>query len=369
MPQVSIILSSLNHARFLPEAIESVLQQTFSDFELFIIDDASEDDSWDVIRRYQDSRIIAIRNPQRMRGAYGFNKIIQDRAQGEFIAIHHSDDVWAQEKLEKQIDFLKAHPEVAVVFTHVQLIDELGQSFADEKHFYYSLFDQQNRSRFEWLNKFFLRGNCLCHPSALIRRSELLQTGLYDRRLGQLTDFDLWVRLCFQSEIWILEEKLTKFRILDNEGNQSGNRKESKSRIGNEWPLILQHYLQYCDEKSFSQIFPNMQEPRSENHWQFLLAMMALKSDDEVKKKFGLNLLYTLYADSKVAKDLYEKHNFGYNDLIALSGEVDPFYNEELLRLRSGLKVIKESWWWKFCTPIRVLEKVCKNLIIQIKSR
>lgn len=369
MPKVSVILSSLNHARFLPEAIESVLQQTFTNFELFIIDDASEDDSWEIICRYQDPRIIAIRNLKRMRGAYGFNEVIQHRAQGEFIAIHHSDDVWAPQKLEKQVAFLQRHAEAAVVFTQVHLIDEHGLPFEDGKHAYYSLFNQRNRSRYEWLNHFFLHGNCLCHPSVLARRNQLLQVGLYDRRLGQLTDLDLWVRLCFQLEIHILQEALIKFRILNHEANQSGNREEARNRIRNEWSVVLGRYLHCCDEETFFKIFPGIKGRYVQNHWPFLLAIMALDTDEEAKKSTGLNLLYRLFEDCKTAETILEKHDFGYTDLIALSGEIDPFYTNEILRLRSELSIIKGAWWWKLCAPFRVCDNVCKKLINQMKSK
>jgi len=365
MPQVSVLLSSFNHARFLPEAIESVLQQTFSDFELYIIDDASQDESWEIICRYKDPRVIPIRNSQRMRGAYGLNEVAKYHARGEFIAIHHSDDVWEREKLEKQIAFLKNHSTVAAVFTLVDLIDEEGVPLVNKKHFYYSLFNQPNRSRYEWLNHFFFYGNCLCHPSVIIRKSELLLAGRYDRRLGQLTDLDLWVRLCFQSEIWVLQEKLTKFRILDQQANQSGLKKETHCRIRNEWPLVLNNYLQRCDEETFFQIFPQMLNRSTDSHWPFLLAIAGLESDDEMKKSFGLNLIYSLLSDSMTARLILEKHSFDYPDLIALSGEVDPFHGKEIFRLHSELMEIKRVWWWKLCAPFRVSSK----LISMLKSK
>lgn len=368
MPQVSVILSSLNHARFLPEAIESVLQQTFTDFEFFIIDDASEDNSWEIICRYQDPRIIAIRNPKRMRGAYGFNEVIHNRAQGEFIAIHHSDDAWAPQKLEKQVAFLLEHAEMAGVFTQAQLIDEHGLPFENETHAYHALFNQHNRHRYAWLKHFFLHGNCLCHPSVLARRGQLLQAGLYDRRLGQLTDLDLWVRLCFQSEIHILQEALIKFRILNREANQSGNREEARSRIRHEWSVVLERYLHRCDEEIFLKIFPELKESSPQSHWPFLLAMMALDTNEEAKKSIGMNLLYSLFEDCRTAETIFEKHHFGYTDLIALSGKIDPFYTNEILSLRSELSIIKRSWWWKLCAPIRVCDNFCKKLINHMRS-
>ena len=104
-PKVSVILTSFNHAKYLREAIDSVLNQTFTHFELIIWDDASSDNSWEIIQSYQDPRIKAFRNDVQRRGIYGINKAISEVAQGEFIAIHHSDDVWEFAKLDKQIAY------------------------------------------------------------------------------------------------------------------------------------------------------------------------------------------------------------------------------------------------------------------------
>ena len=92
MPKISVILTSFNHAKYLREAIESTLNQTFTDFELIIWDDASCDNSWEVINEYNDPRIKRFRNDIQRRGGWGMNKAITEIASGKYIAIHHSDD-------------------------------------------------------------------------------------------------------------------------------------------------------------------------------------------------------------------------------------------------------------------------------------
>jgi len=163
--KVSVILTSYNHEKYLREAIESVLNQSFSDFELIIWDDASTDSSWEIINSYTDNRIRGFRNETNSRGT--INKSLL-KARGEYIAIHHSDDIWEPSKLEKQVAFLDANPETGAVFTQALIIDENGDLFKDESHFYYKIFEQPVRSRYEWLNFFFFNGNALCHPSVLV---------------------------------------------------------------------------------------------------------------------------------------------------------------------------------------------------------
>ena len=126
MPKVSIILTSYNHEKYINETIDSILNQTFTDYELIIWDDASSDNSWQIIQSYTDPRIKIFRNNETRRGIYGINKAISEIASGNYIAIHHSDDVWEIDKLQKQIDFLDNNPEYGAVFTWAQIIDENG---------------------------------------------------------------------------------------------------------------------------------------------------------------------------------------------------------------------------------------------------
>lgn len=363
-PRVTIILSSLNHSRFIGEAIQSVLDQTFTDFELFIIDDCSEDNSWQVIQSFNDPRITAIRNPVRLRGAYGYNETIRYQAKGEFIAIHHSDDLWSSTKLEKQVIFLDEYKDVGAVFTQVDLITEDNKSFSNPNHYYHTAFRQENRNRFEWLRYFFLEGNCLCHPSVMARRQVMIDAGLYDRRLGQITDFDLWVRICLRHQIHILDEKLTKFRIREGNANQSGETSSMLVRSRNEWPIVLGRFLSIDSEAIFFSVFPEMRNIAhpSENNLLFLLAIRATETDTAFRVQFGLQTLYVLMADDRIAAELKEKYGFGYIELITLSERIDPFHNNELSKMISYLRTlqnevtrVKSTISWRITSPLRVV--------------
>ena len=156
MPKISVILTSFNHEKYIAETIDSVLAQTFTDFELIIWDDLSADRSWDIIQSYRDPRIRVFRNEERRRGFYGINRAITEVASGKYIAIHHSDDVWEPDKLELQHAFLESHPHIGAVFSNARAIDEDSQPFDDAQHVYANIFNQPNRSRQQWLHHFFM---------------------------------------------------------------------------------------------------------------------------------------------------------------------------------------------------------------------
>ena len=258
--KVSIILTSYNHAKFLREAINSVLSQTYTEFDLIIWDDGSTDESWQIINSYSDPRIRAFKNETVERGA-PIRNVISAVETGEYIAIHHSDDIWEPQKLEKQVAFLDTHPEIGAVFTWAQIIDEHGLPLVDKSHYYYEIFDQPNRTRYEWLNFFFYHDNALCHPSLLIRKACYDDCGLYRYGLAQLGDFDMWVRLCLKYEIHVISEKLVRFRVRANAMNASaGNRPDARIRHLFETLPIYENFRNIKDSKDFQKIFPPSQK-------------------------------------------------------------------------------------------------------------
>lgn len=338
MPKVSIILTSYNHADYLREAIDSVISQTFGDYELIIWDDASSDDSWEIISSYKDSRIRIFRNEKQMRGIYGINKAITEVAQGEYIAIHHSDDIWEVEKLYKQVAYLDSHPETGAVFTLVRLINEDGEPFKDENHGYYNIFDQPNRNRHDWLRFFFTQGNALCHPSILVRKSCYADCGSYRYGFGQVPDIDMWIRLCMKYEIHILQDSLIRFRIRNNEANTSGDRPESRARGYYESYCVLLNYLDISTFDELRKIFPEADKYRRDEgeNLIFIISMIALELKPfSYSELFGLNHLFELMQNSKDALLIKQIYDFDYMDFIRLTGEHDPF-NISAIRKRDS---------------------------------
>jgi glycosyltransferase involved in cell wall biosynthesis len=331
MPNVSVILTSFNHGKYIREAIDSVLNQSFTDFELIIWDDASTDDSWSVISSYSDSRIKAFRNEENKRPIFGVIKAISEVATGEYIAIHHSDDVWEFDKLEKQVAFLDAHAEVGAVFTNALAIAEDSSPLADEKHFYSSIFEQPNRTRHEWLRHFFTRGNALCHPSLLIRKSCYGDCGLYRFGFAQVGDFDMWIRLCLKHEIHVLPEKLVRFRVRDNEANASGNRPEARIRVLFEFYKLLQNYRKINSFDDLVKVFPsaNKYYRKMDTDMYFVLGMVSLEEKPfTVTQLFGQDLLFEAISDPKRAANIKRQYDFDYKSFIALTGQNDVFFRE-----------------------------------------
>lgn len=374
-PRVSIVLSSFNHGRFVAEAIQSVLDQTFDDFELFVIDDCSADESWDVIRRFTDPRLHAVRNDSRMRGAFGFNQTIRERTRGEFVAIHHSDDAWLPDKLATQVAILDREPGTAAVFARAIAIDEAGTTLPAGSHKYSTIFDQPNRSRHEWLRHFFFEGNCLCHPSVLARRQALLDAGLYDRRLGQLGDLDLWVRLCLQAGLHVHQTPLVRYRVLLGEANESGSRPESLNRGNVELLQILRHYLRLGRLTEVAGVFPEITIPTAatDTDVPFLVARFAAHQDRVVHRLFGISALYEMLREPAATAQIEERHGFTLPQLVALAGTRDfvgALTEQALAQSRAGLADarrelarVKGTVSWRVTGPLRAAWNAWRRLL------
>lgn len=194
-PLVTIGIPVYNGETVIGHAIDSVLVQTCQDFELIIIDDGSTDDTWNVIKKYQDPRITAIRDCQNRGIANRLNQQIEI-AKGQYYARMDADDIMFPERLQKQLDFMLCHPNADVIGGQAIVFDEnfsvlgLRESVAKK-------IDAQDYS----IAKSFL------HPTVL-GKIEWFRTNLYNERCCGNEDFELWSRTADHSVFYNLNTPL-----------------------------------------------------------------------------------------------------------------------------------------------------------------
>lgn len=246
IPQVSVVMPSYNHAPFVRQAMESVLGQRGVELEFLIEDDGSNDGSREVIAQVRDPRIHSVLREKNLGAAATHNALLR-RARGEFIALINSDDVWVgEEKLALQLQVLQERPEVGAVFGRAAYIDAAGKPLGKSAVHAGGIFDQQNRPRAQWLRSFFEAGNCLCHPTVLIRRSCYKALGEYDDRLRQIPDFEMWIRLAKQWELHVIDRELVNFRIVGVD-NTSATTAGNLIRLSNEDYFVLENFFEGID--------------------------------------------------------------------------------------------------------------------------
>lgn len=313
---LSVILTSYNHSNFIAEAIQSVLDQDFEDFEFIIIDDNSSDNSCDIIRKFseKDKRINLFEHKNNLGMVSTVNEAIS-LSNGEFIAHMNSDDIWNDKsKLSKQVDFLSNNASHAAVFTKVQLINEWGKEVEDSGLFSVA----KNQDRISWLRQFFLHSNCLSYPSVMIRKKVFDELGKYDPRYSILLDLDMWIRMCRKYEIHILEDTHIKFRM----GNNSAS--YGKVNLGNyEFMMILKNYLDLNFDE-FQNIFTPKNRDINEDNYKALLLLICLHTS-RTHLKFAVERLWDILKKRDFPEfDLLYKNYHKYVRMVSENPFFDP---------------------------------------------
>ncbi|MFC1566571.1 glycosyltransferase family 2 protein [bacterium] len=199
MPQISVIMSVLNEEKYLVESIESILNQTFSDFEFIIIDDGSKDSTAEIIKRYaaKDSRITCIHHAKPKGLAVSLNEGIKV-SKGEYIARMDGDDVSLRTRFEKQINFLQKHKDYGLAGTFYNDIDEHGMQLARK----------QNPEKWDDIKKAMFFYNPIAHPTSMIRKSVFNEVGLYNETFQTSQDYELFSRIFRKYKMYNVPEYL-----------------------------------------------------------------------------------------------------------------------------------------------------------------
>jgi glycosyltransferase involved in cell wall biosynthesis len=289
-PKVSVLVKAFNHAKYVRQTIDSVLAQSFQDFEIVVTDDGSTDGTLEVLRGFADPRIRleAFEHNQGISAA--MNATIA-RARGRYLAILNSDDWALPGRLQRQVSFLDAHPDISLLFGLPMAVDEVGEPTTPFNDFEVPL-SFPDFSRRSWLRYFFFHDNCLCAPTAMIRREAYDAVGAYDRRLTNMQDYDMWIRMLIAGRaIHVLAEPLTAFRIRDNNANMSAPRQDTNLRVAFEKTRILNHFAE-LDADVFDEVFgADAAEPAGASVG-LRLAELALRVPGPEYQTFGLGLFY-----------------------------------------------------------------------------
>lgn len=204
MPKVSVVIPTYNCKDYVQEAINSVLAQTYRDFELIVVDDGSTDGTGEVLKQFHSQIRYVYQKNQGSSAAQ--NRGIR-MASGQLVAFLDHDDLWLPHKLERQVAYLDAHPDVALVCSSVLTIDADGSCLSRETEERFHL--SEGQLPFETI---FFRCPVLT-STVLTKREALIQAGLFDVTLRYGDDYDMWVRLALQSPIAFIPEPLAYYRV------------------------------------------------------------------------------------------------------------------------------------------------------------
>jgi glycosyltransferase involved in cell wall biosynthesis len=203
IPRVSVVMAVRNGGPYLEKAVDSILAQTFTDFEFVIIDDGSTDSTPQVLQRYQAAdRRVLVHHQENVGLTVSLNRGC-GRARGAYLARMDADDIAFGDRLERQVGFLDRHPRVALVGSPVVRIDESGREI--------------KRSGGPGSHAEIVRAlaeyNCFTHPTVMLRKDMLAAVGGYREAYRQAQDYDLWLRLAERYELANLADPLLYYRV------------------------------------------------------------------------------------------------------------------------------------------------------------
>ncbi|WP_066711923.1 glycosyltransferase family A protein [Clostridium sp. Marseille-P299] len=318
--KVGVIIPCYNHVDFVEQAIDSVLNQTYQDFDVYAADDASTDGTREKLIQY-DERLREIHLFDENQG--GLTRFLSSKVDNEYTALLNSDDFWHEDKLKKQMSYMESNPDCAACFTWSRQVNEKGNEVVGIE-----AFQQPNRSSEEWMRYFYENGNCLVHPSILIRTNiykELIENG--NKAFRQIPDFQMWVNLILTGKIHVIEEKLMTFRW-----HSSGN-SINVSAVSPE--NIARHYSEECymwyetiagmEEKFFRAAFGDMFVNKDAMTPEEIMCekfFLLVRAKEELTRQAAIFYFYDIFKDKRVQDCFLEKYRFGKKDFFQLELEI-----------------------------------------------
>jgi glycosyltransferase involved in cell wall biosynthesis len=311
-PLITVGMPAYNAERYIGAAIESILGQTFRDWELIIVNDGSTDTTSERIRSYKDPRIRCLDQPN-AGPAVAYNRAIAE-SRARFFAICNADDLCHSDRLEYQLQSYMSGTRRAL-FSVPDFIDSEGQPMTED-HFLTGRFRSDSYTRAQTLERFFFHGNFLCTPTLFVEREVLLEAGRFNPALFTLQDFEFWIRLVKKYPLCPDAKPVIQYRV--HPGNLSGPPRESADvrrtvRIQNENYLVMRSFFDGVSPELFHDAFGGrLIRPGCETDLERSCeqAFLYLKLPDRRIQLIGMENLARLLADPQGERVLSESYGF-----------------------------------------------------------
>lgn len=239
MPEISVIMPVYNAEKYLKEAVDSILQQSFTDFELFIIDDCSTDSSRAIIGSYADKRIVFIQKEKNTGYTDSLNMAIK-LAKGKYIARMDADDISLKERFYRQYNHMEQNPRVLLLGTRFRIIGNNNEI--------------QLPTTFKEIKFRMLFADPICHPSVFIRKSFFTSANSwYDKSFEPAEDYELWTRIIHAGEVENLPEVLLHYR--EHEQQVSNVKKEIQNKAADKIKIKQLEQLISFSDKNYTKEF------------------------------------------------------------------------------------------------------------------
>ncbi|UOR03949.1 glycosyltransferase [Hymenobacter aerilatus] len=294
MPKVSIIIPTYNRASYLKKAVESILFQNFDDYEIIIVDNASTDNTEEIIKEIGSNKIIYCKNKENI-GMIGNHNRALSLIKGEYIHIFSDDDTMCQNSISKKVAILDKYINVGLVHSNINIINE--EDVIISGHWGHSYYDKWKDIHsidslllgIDYFKILYYHWNVISMPSVMVRSSVLEKAGAYfNAKMKFAMDLEMWMRICLFSDVYYINEILVNYRVhssnnilIEDKVSTYEEFKRIKESLFEEFPnkiLELRLEKKDIDEISMKQV----------EKYPLLLDYEYIKSDSYVRRVMNL---------------------------------------------------------------------------------
>lgn len=339
-PKISVILITYNHEKYIAEAINSILLQTYPDFQLIIVDDGSSDNTLKIIREYNDPRIIVVEQVN-SGPSIALNTGI-GKSSGKFIALMSGDDVSLPNRLMTQIEQIELQ-NADMLFALPQIIGPDSKIL--NNNISHVFFNHEFETTAELFRLLFYSGNFLCAPTCFSRRSAIEKVGQFKRGMIQLQDFDYWVRACKNDLVIKLNKNpVLQYRFLFG-ANLSGHR--NTNRILAETKILYRSFFDHAPSKLLHDSFGekiSMDAAENDRKLEIDKSFLLLGHSTLDIKAIGIERIIMQLEDDETYKILTTERNLDMAWFFELAMSNDPGFYYLIRKIKVGLIFFRNSF-------------------------
>lgn len=331
--KVSIACRCYNAEKTIAEAVDSVLTQTYKNWELIICDDNSTDSTQEIIKNYNDPRIKYYRNTKNIGVIGNLNKVIS-LCTGQYVSILDGDDYYFPNKLEVQVEYLNKNPDCGAVFSYMYSKNKEMEKVLDK------LINNPSGTREEMLRKIFLSENFLAFPTEMFRREHIMN---FPESIIATGDCNFHINILFNSKIKVLEIPLVEYQF---DGKNNVSTWVTDELINAENIYMLRHFSQMPNLDLFKETFGGMYEkygmPTEIKDIPYFIARMAMEVPH--RSFSGLYLLNCLFEDNDYFRYIMDKFDISYKDYMDMRKSVGKGLNNSVKKKFLGIVYYCEKY-------------------------
>ena len=344
---VSVTINAYNSEKYIAETLTSVINQSYKNLQIIVVDDASTDATAEIVKGFDDPR-IELYTLQKNGHISNANNECYRKVRGEYMVHIDSDDIMLPDLIEKSVSFLEEHQEYGAVFCRPVAIDENSNDVANE--YIDNVFKVNAKTQADFVRLFFDSLNHLLHPGVTMRKSVMDDIGFHDMSLCYLHDFDYWTRLVLKYQIYVFDEILIRYRVNTTEGHNSYLNDAKMTAHNTEFMRIIYRMIENCPDELFLEAFSDRlklkgvhthEEVNLEKAFLLRDGLAAVNSPDN--NILSTIMLAKLFEDKKYVELARDRFNFTIRDFYKQQAVPSIYDQEKINQLDNKILSLQEN--------------------------